>query len=90
MVQETQFAAQTEILRGNTLVESVYMSWPNRHYFLVDFTRFPEVSGLKETAKGDVYRATGKNIFRIFIVHSGSFSDLPYGVIESTLHRDDL
>lgn len=74
LVQETQRAAQAEILRGNTFVESVFMSWPNRHYFIVDFKRFPEVSGLNEEGQGEVYLAT----------------DLPYGVIESTLHRDDL
>lgn len=74
LVQETQRAAQAEILRGNSLVESVFMSWPNRHYFLVDFTRFPDVEGLNETTQGEVYLGT----------------DNPRGVIASTLHRDDL
>ena len=65
LVQETQRAAQAEILRGNSLVESVFMSWPNRHYFLVDFTRFPDVDGLNTTTQGEVYLATGENNFII-------------------------
>ena len=41
------------------------MSWPNRHYFLVDFTRFPDVEGLNGTTQSEVYLATGETNFII-------------------------
>ena len=79
MVQETQHAAQAEILGENSLIESVFMSWPNRHYFLVDFTRFPDVAGLDKTTQGEVYLATGESNFRIRIAYPGCLFRSPSG-----------
>ena len=71
LVQETQRAAQAEILSEILLIESVFMSWPNRHYFLVDFTRFPDVAGLDKT--------TGESNFRIRIAYPGCLFRSPSG-----------
>ena len=73
-IQETQREAQKMVLNENPTTESVFMSWPNRHYFPYDFSRFPDVAGLNETKQGKVFRAT----------------DFPYGIIQSTFHREDF
>ena len=73
-IQETQREAQKMVLKENPTTESVFMSWPNRHYFPYDFSRFPDVAGLNETKQGKVFRAT----------------DFPYGIIQSTFHKEDF
>jgi len=74
IIQETNRRAEANILRNNPLVESVEMEFPNKHYFDVDFSKFPEVQGLNETDHHRVYIA----------------GTVPFGVIHTTLHRNDL
>ena len=61
IIQESNPRAEANILRNNPLVESVEMEFPNKHYFDVDFSKFPEVQGLNETDHHRVYIAGGMN-----------------------------
>jgi len=77
IVQETQRRCQSNILRNNPLVESVQMEFPHIPYgpfFNADFSKFPEVKGLNETSHHRVYKV----------------GVVPYGVVHTTLHRNDL
>lgn len=52
-VQQTQYLTQKKILLGNPQIEDVKMSMPNRHYFPVDFTKFP-IPGITGKGAGQV------------------------------------
>jgi len=52
-VQNTQFLAQKFVLDEIPQVENVTMSMPNRHYFPVDFTKFP-IKGIQGEGAGQV------------------------------------
>jgi len=52
-VQNTQFLAQKFVLDEIPQVEEVTMSMPNRHYFPVDFSKFP-INGLQGEGAGQV------------------------------------
>eukprot|EP00088_Acartia_fossae_P052184 TRINITY_DN5880_c0_g1_i13.p1 TRINITY_DN5880_c0_g1~~TRINITY_DN5880_c0_g1_i13.p1 ORF type:complete len:303 (-),score=65.14 TRINITY_DN5880_c0_g1_i13:87-995(-) len=52
-VQQTQFLTQKKILLANPEIEDVKMSMPNRHYFPVDFSKFP-IPGITGEGAGQV------------------------------------
>jgi urate oxidase len=52
-VQQTQFLTQKKILLSNPQIEHVKISMPNRHYFPVDFTKFP-LPGITGEGAGQV------------------------------------
>lgn len=73
-VQQTQFLTQKTIMDRIPQVSEMTISMPNRHYFSVDFTKFPKIAEVQGEGAGDVLLPVDK----------------PSGVITSTLSRAGL
>lgn len=58
-VQNTQFLAEKRILQSIPQVEKMSITMPNRHYFPVDFSRFP-IPNLRGKGSGEVLMPVDK------------------------------
>lgn len=58
-VQNTQYLAEKLVLQTIPQVDTVSITMPNRHYFLVDFTKFP-IPNLRGPGSGEVLMPVDK------------------------------
>jgi len=73
-VQHSQYLTEKLVLEKIPQVDKISIHMPNKHYFDVDFSRFPRIPGLMAAGAGSVYSPVDK----------------PSGMITSTLARADL